>query len=351
MELKLTKFADVNFNDPFFLSLKEDYVEIPQWFEKKSLAGDSAYVFYGDGGDIDGFLYLKVEEGNVTDVEPAIPYGRHVKVGTLKINAHGTKLGERFLKKIFDYVVASDAEDVYVTVFEKHAGLITLLEKYGFEKYGQKVTKNGVEWVLYKKLSTTQTDVTKRYPVVLASKRRKFLLTIYPEYHTRLFPDSILNNEDPKAIIKDVSHTNSIHKVYICKLYGADKLRCGDVILIYRTGDNVSPAWYSAVATSVCVIQEVVLLSSFKTVNDFLSYCLPFSVFSDEELRKFYREGKYPYILRFSYNYALPKRLNRATLVTDCGMTDDRWGCTQLSDEQFSNVLKLSGANENIIIN
>lgn len=351
MELRLTKFSDINFDDVFFNSLKEDYEEIPEWFKKKSLAGDSAYVFSDAGGAIDGFLYLKVEDGVVSDIVPPLPNGRHVKVGTLKINAHGTKLGERFLKKIFDYVVASNAEDVYVTVFDKHAGLIALFERYGFEKHGNKVTPNGVEWVLYKKLSNVPGDVTKRYPVVLATNRRKYLLTIYPEFHTRLFPDSILNNEDPAAIIKDVSHTNSIHKVYICKLYGANNLKCGDVIVIYRTGDGVSPAWYSAVATSICVIQEVVLLSSFRTVEDFLKYCLPFSVFSEVELRRFYKEGKYPYILRFSYNYALPKRLNRATLVTDCGMIDDRWGCTELNDRQFTRILEMSKANESIVIN
>jgi hypothetical protein len=351
MDLRLTKFSDINFNDIFFDSLKEDYVEIPQWFERKSKEGDNAYVFSDEFGSIDGFLYLKVERGVVADIDPPLPDGRHVKVGTLKINAHGTKLGERFLKKIFDYVVASDAEDVYVTVFEKHAGLITLFERYGFEKYGRKVTQNGVEWVLYKKLAKYQAEVTKRYPVVLAKDRRKFLLTIYPEYHTRLFPDSILNNEDPQAIIKDVSHTNSIHKVYICKLFGANLLKCGDVIVIYRTGDNISPAWYSAVATSICVIQEVRLLETFDSVDEFLAYCMPFSVFSEYELRKFYREGKYPYVLRFSYNYALPKRLNRATLVTQCGMVDDRWGCTTLTERQFSHILELSKANENIIIN
>ncbi len=351
MELRLTKFADVDFNDVFFDSLKEDYNEIPLWFERKAREGDSAYVFFDEHGAIDGFLYLKVESGVVVDVNPPLPDGRHVKVGTLKINAHGTKLGERFLKKIFDYVVASKAEDVYVTVFEKHAGLTLLFERYGFEKYGQKVTDNGVEWVLYKDLAKHQVEVTKRYPVVLAKDRRKYLLTIYPEYHTRLFPDSILKNEDPGAIIKDVSHTNSIHKVYICKLFGANLLKCGDVIVIYRTGDGVSPAWYSAVATSICVIQEVRQLDSFKTIDEFLIYCLPFSVFSEDELRKFYREGKYPYILRFSYNYALPKRPNRATLVTQCGMVDDRWGCTELSEKQFSHILELSEANENIIVN
>lgn len=61
MKLLLTKFSDVNFEDVFFDSLKEDYQEIPLWFAKKSREGDSAYVFYNDFGGVDGFLYLKVE--------------------------------------------------------------------------------------------------------------------------------------------------------------------------------------------------------------------------------------------------------------------------------------------------
>lgn len=79
----------------------------------------------------------------------------------MKINAHGTKLGERFLKKIFDYVVASNAEDVYVTVFAKHEGLLKLFERYGFEIYGEKNSGNGRELVLYKRLDSVHTNVTK----------------------------------------------------------------------------------------------------------------------------------------------------------------------------------------------
>ena len=42
---KWKKFSECNINDPFFDSLKEDYIEFPVWFAKKSLAeGERALV-------------------------------------------------------------------------------------------------------------------------------------------------------------------------------------------------------------------------------------------------------------------------------------------------------------------
>ena len=42
----LKKFADIDLNDPFFKSLKEDYTEFETWFNKKSKDGSRAYVQY-----------------------------------------------------------------------------------------------------------------------------------------------------------------------------------------------------------------------------------------------------------------------------------------------------------------
>ena len=97
MPLVYQRFAEVNLSQPFFDSLKADYVEFPNWFARK--ANEMAYVFRNDRGEIDGFLYLKREDGPLVDVEPHLPPANRLKVGTLKINAHGTRLGERFVKK------------------------------------------------------------------------------------------------------------------------------------------------------------------------------------------------------------------------------------------------------------
>lgn len=41
---------------------------------------------------------MKIEEGPVTDILPLIVDKRILKLGTFKVNPHGTRLGERFLK-------------------------------------------------------------------------------------------------------------------------------------------------------------------------------------------------------------------------------------------------------------
>ncbi|MCZ2221993.1 hypothetical protein NUW87_11590, partial [Corynebacterium pilbarense] len=50
--------------------------------------------------------------------------------------------------------------------------------------------------------------------------------------------DSILKNEDPVLLIKDTSHTNSIHKIYLTAMEGTDRLKTGDTLVIYRTASD-----------------------------------------------------------------------------------------------------------------
>ena len=154
MELTQKKFKSVNLGDPFFASLIEDYKEFSQWFTKK--AEDKAYIFEDELGHINGFLYLKPETGPLDDVVPALPSKNRLKVGTMKINAHGTKLGERFIKKIFDHALHNKVSEIYVTVFPAHEALISLFAKYGFSKAAEKHTQNGTEHVLVKNLSQLQ---------------------------------------------------------------------------------------------------------------------------------------------------------------------------------------------------
>ncbi len=63
-------FADINIDDIFFQSLKEDYPEFVSWFKRKST--QDAFVQYDENRNISGFLYLKIEEKVVEDVCPVI---------------------------------------------------------------------------------------------------------------------------------------------------------------------------------------------------------------------------------------------------------------------------------------
>jgi len=348
MNLNLERFSSVSLADPFFESLKADYAEFGDWFARKS--SNEAYVFRGADGAVEGFLYLKIEDGAVEDVHPKLPPARRLKVGTLKINPHGTRLGERFVKKLFDHAISEGVREAYVTVFPKHEALISLLGRYGFVQCAEKVTRNGTELVLKKNMTDLSGDVARRYPLIKLGDNRAYLLSINPPWHTRLLPDSILAREDA-SIVQDVSHSNSIHKVYLAGMRGMEVLRPGDVLLIYRTSDGKGPAHYRSVATSLCVVEEHRLIDSFRTRDEFIAYCRPYSVFNEDELEDLWRTKRYPHLVRFTYNFALPRRVTRASLIETHGFDKDAYfGFMPIPAERLRSVLEEANFDASLIV-
>jgi hypothetical protein len=346
--LQVKLFRDIPLDDPFFDSLKQDYKEFPQWFGAK--ASEPAYVQYTDN-KLTGFMYLKVEEGSVTDVDPPLVPLRRIKIGTLKVDAHGTKLGERLIKKAFDFGIIRRAEEIYVTIFPKHKPLIQMLEGYGFIPVAIKKTVNGEETVLIKNLahSNLTGDIRKDYPLIDTRKSECYLLGIKPEWHSQLFPDSLLKNES-YDLLSDTSHTNSISKTYICAMRDVENLRKKDLLIIYRTKDSLGSAEYRSVATSVCVVEEIRNKNSFKNIGEYIKYTEPFSVFSEAELRYWWtRENMH--VVKMLYNAAFTKRVIRKTLADKIGL--DRtgyWGFMHLSKEQFLNIMDIGGVDARLII-
>lgn len=345
--MRLTKFKDVDLSDSFFDSLKSAYQEFPQWFASK--AEEPVYVSEGAGSALQGFLYLKTEVGPVTDVSPPLPPAKRLKVGTLKIVAHGSKLGERFIKKIFDNAIDRKVDEIYVTVFEEHVGLIRLLRRYGFNEHSTKTTPNGTELVFVRSMKNPVGDIRRDYPLIHTAGRTKHLLAIYPEYHTRLFPDSILNNENP-SIVEDLSYTNSIHKVYITHT-SVGRLRPGDILIMYRTKDRY-PAYWRSVVTSVCVVEEVKSSKDFASLSDFIKYAKPHSVFGREELEvDWWMVDKPFYVVRMTYNAAFGKRTPRGPMLEAIGKSQQSYiNFCPINDGQFNTIVKMGQINESLII-
>ena len=157
-----------------------------------------------------------------------------------------------------------------------------------------------------------------------------------------MFPDSKLCTEK-NLVIKDISHTNSIHKVYVCTM-GVEKLRKGDIVVLYRTASG-SSAEYSSVVTTICVVEEVKKQSEFKNFEDFYNYASSYSVFEREDLYYWYRRGACKAV-KMLYNIALPKRIVRHDLINNIGLDrNEYWGFFQLSDDQFDAILKRSQTN------
>lgn len=342
------RLSEINLNDRFFNSLKDNYQEFSNWFNRKASQGHDAFVLYEDD-ELLAFLYLKIEDEELNDVLPLLPRKKRLKVGTFKIDAHGTKLGERFIKRIFDTAIVYNIEEIYVTIFEEYAPLISMLENFGFYRHGTKSTANGTELVLIKNFNRLQGDMLKDYPMVHARNPRKYGLSIYPAYHTQLFSDSILRNESVD-ILQDISHTNSIHKIYISSMNAIQQFRKGDIVLIYRTKDNQGPAYFRSVISSLCVVEEVVHIGSFHSEEDYVKYCESYSLFPRDTLQSFYRNREYQYIVKMTYNIAFKKRVTNGYLVDNVGLKPNYWGVFSLNDQQFGQILRAGEVDESLIV-
>jgi hypothetical protein len=162
-----------------------------------------------------------------------------LKIGTFKVEMNGFKLGERFLKIIFDNALRQQVDEVYVTIFSHTEGqqrLVQLLHDFGFSEHGTKTGTYGTEAVLVRdvhpEFNVAAPALT--FPYV-STATRALLVPIYPDYHTSLLPDSILRNESPADFVEQFPHRNAIRKVYISRSINRD-LKRGDAIVFYRTG-------------------------------------------------------------------------------------------------------------------
>ncbi|GFZ93915.1 hypothetical protein GCM10008018_45480 [Paenibacillus marchantiophytorum] len=348
--VQLRKFSQIDIKESFFDSLRADYDGFDNWFQSKS--EQTAHVMHNENGNLDAFLYVKKEVGPVSDVVPALGLGEWLKIGTMKINPHGTRLGERLIKKSLDYAIVNGINQVYVTVFPKHVALVSLFKRYGFIEQSRKQSERGDELVLTKQLDRLQNDILLNYPVIRTRHVDKYMLSIYPEFHTRLFPDSILNNES-YDIIEDVSHTNSIHKVYICSM-NVSALKRGDIIVMYRTKTPNTSAYYTSVATSICVVEEIRSRKEFANVAEFIKYCKDYSVFSEEELKNsYFEQKKHVFVIKMTYNVAFRKKLNRKRLIEEVGLDSSPstyWGFFKLSEQEFEQIIIKGEGYESLIV-
>jgi predicted nucleic acid-binding protein len=344
LAVKKQFFGEVNLSDVFFDSFREDYFEFDKWFNKKS--DEISYVCY-QNDILSAFLFVKVEDENenYSDLQPSFTKKRRLKIGTLKVTGNGYKIGERFLKIIFDNALKQKVSEIYVTIFDKtteQQRLIALLEEWGFKYYGTKSTTTGDEKVYVREFdrqSPVNIETPKLSYPFISKDSNVYIVPIYPEYHTELFPDSILNTESPKDFVENEPHRNALSKVYISRSHEKN-LESGDIIVFYRTGDTY-PKIYSGVVTTVGVIESVI--TEIRNETHFLELCRKRSVFSDEDLKKHwnYRPNSRPFIVNFLYVVSFPKRPNLKWLNENGiipSINDMPRGFRKITRESFDNI-------------
>ncbi|MDP3030247.1 MAG: PIN domain-containing protein [Deltaproteobacteria bacterium] len=350
--LSVTKkhFGDINLQDSFFDGFREDYVGFDKWFNKKS--DETAYVTYHKD-TILSFLYLKIEghEENYADITPAFSKKKRLKVGTFKVVSNGVRLGERFLKIIFDNAFINKVDEIYVTIFDKRDDekrLITLFEDWGFKLHGKKLSSSGKELVYVRSFKPAYDSKNPKYTYPYLSRRENvFLVSIRPPYHTELLPDSILKTESPGDFIDNEPHRNAISKVYISRSLEKG-LGVGDLIIFYRTG-----GYYEAVISTIGIVEKVII--DIKDEQDFINKCRKRSIFTDEELKEHWNFNKAmrPFIVNFLYAYSFPKRIILKDLI-DLGIIKNiesaPRGFTKITTNQFNIIMRETKTDESIVV-
>lgn len=347
LNVQKLKFGRINLRDDFFASLREDYVGFDKWFIKKF--DEEAYITVNsNNGLLLSFLYLKVEDKgeNYADIIPGFIPKKRLKIGTFKVINNGFRLGERFMKIIFDNAIKNKVDEIYVTIFGKRdeqKRLIELLGQWGFVLWGKKNDELVYIRDFIKK--TDESDLKKHYPYISRNKDF-YIVPIYPDYHTELLPDSILTTESPEEFIEDFPHRNGINKVYVSRAIEPHPQK-GDVLIFYRTG-----GYFKSVISTIGVAQEI--RYDFKDEEDFVLYCRKSSVFPEDQLREMWRySSKKPFVVKFLYVYSFPHRINMKELIdlqVLGGVNDAPRGFKQISKEQFSNILKATKSDESFIV-
>lgn len=348
LNVQKLKFGKIDLNDTFFDSLKEDYVGFDKWFIKKY--DEEAYItINSNNGMLLSFLYLKVEDENenYSNINPPFSPKRRLKIGTFKVISNGFRLGERFVKIVFDNALKNHVQEIYVTIYDKRPEqrrLIDLLEQWGFVLWGTK----GEGELVYVRDFSQKFDIENLkacFPYISKGKN-VYVVPIYPEYHTELLPDSILNTESPEEFIEDFPHRNCINKVYVSRAMEPYP-NIGDILVFYRTG-----GYYKSVVTTIGEVLEV--KSDFLNENDFILYCRKKSVYPEQALRDMWRYStRKPFVVNFLYTYSFPHRINMKELIdlkVLLGVNDAPRGFKPITKEQFEIILKETRSDESFII-
>ncbi len=131
---------------------------------------------------------------------------RKLKISTFKVEASGKKIGERFIKIIFDQALFSMVDEIYVTIYsndDKKINLIRYFEKFGFNYYGKK--NNELIYIRSMKKWFDDNNSLKNY-LYIKRGNDTFVISIKFKYHTYLLTYSIID----KILNYNICKINSI---------------------------------------------------------------------------------------------------------------------------------------------
>lgn len=344
LSVKREYFGNIDLSDEFFDGFRGDYEGFDKWYNGKAGNNEKAYVCY-EAGALKAFLFLKIEDSteNYSQINPVFEPKKRLKIGTFKVVSNGLRIGERFLKIIFDNARRYKVAEIYVTIFDSRPellNLIYLLEKFGFVEHGTKTTPSGVEKVFVREFSKNcnEENPSKTFPW-LSKISNVFIIPINPDYHTDLFPDSILNTESAITFVENQPYRNAISKSYISHSFNR-KLKSGDTIVFYRSGGI-----YKGVATTIGIVENIV--DNIIDAEQLIHICRKRTVLSNEELEEYWNRypRNRPFVINFLYAFSFKKRVNLKTMLDEGVLPamDSIKTINEMDRNAFVKLISLSG--------
>lgn len=235
-QVQARKLYSLKLDDPIFESLRVDYPGFDEWFAKASREGRSAWIIEQSGS------YAGICIWKTRDDEYGLG-GKVMKISTFKVaeEHRGRRYGELLLKAPFSELHANHYDNVWLTAFDRHDALLTMLEDFGFYALPDTMTELS-ELVYVKRLTPTGEQVIDPFayhqrfgpPALDFSLSPVFVIPIQPRYHRRLFPDDLTER---MLMPGNEPFGNAIRKAYLSRSQIEPPPR-GAIVLFYRSEDQ-----------------------------------------------------------------------------------------------------------------
>lgn len=343
--VKLCPFGDLDIEDSFFDSFKQDYGSyFEKWFRLKN--ADIVYVAIDEKNKIKALLKLKLEDEHedYSDIHPYFPPMKRLKISSLKVGVTGSKLGERFLKIIFDEALRFQVEEIYATIYiNRHdkERLMQMMATWGFKIVGKKTDGELVIAKPFKK--AIYGNLQESYPFHKLSNNA-FIIPIHQKYAEALLPSTIvcLNGQDYEP------YKNNLKKVLILKRT-CMSLMYGSLLLFYQKSHILS----NQAIIAVGVVEHV--YDNIQSEKEFVLRCRKRSLFDDIRLRECWNMNKTerPIVVEFLYSHFFYDSPITKQQLENNGINTSLLHSQQpylISKEAYSNIIKDSQYEKDIFI-
>lgn len=274
--IRRVRFGSLDIDDRFFNSFKADYEPYYHcWFMSKM--NDSVYIAQDGNGCLRGLLKLKCEDMNDDpgDITPRMKPVKRLKIASLKAHFTGQKLGQRFMRIVFDTAIRNHVEEIYVTLFKNSSQmcrLVGMIEQWGFTFYGY---KDGDEQVYVRDFRKNIAFPPSASFPYHTSSNGVFIIPIYRSYASRLIP--------PFGIKEDSADMEPWKYAIKKSLVLREDDKCmkeGSILLFYQKTSDGTEQCLSAVG----IVENV--NRNCMTEQMFVNRCRKRSALSDSSLHE-----------------------------------------------------------------